>query len=179
MSEELFDVVNDRDEVIDVLSRSEVHRRKLLHRAIHVFVFRTDGRMLIHQRSHTKEEFPSVWTSSCSGHVSAGETYDESAPRELQEELGLIAALTPLHKFPAEEATSWEFTLLYSATSDDEVTPDPTEMTAVCWMTVGDIAAWVHRSPDEFSPAFLVLFNWYREHSAVRTCVKNDSKSDS
>lgn len=177
--EEQFDVVNDRDEVVDVLSRSEVHRRKLLHRAIHVFVFRTDGRMLIHQRSSTKEEFPSVWTSSCSGHVSAGETYDESAPRELQEELGLVAVLTPLHKFPAQEATSWEFTMLYAATSDHEVTPDPTEMSAVRWMTVSDIAAWVCQSPEQFSPAFLVLFNWYREYATTQTSVNNDSKSDS
>jgi isopentenyl-diphosphate delta-isomerase len=173
VSEEQFDVVNDRDEVIDVLPRSEVHRRKLLHRAIHVFVFRTDGRMLIHQRSHTKEEFPSVWTSSCSGHVSAGETYDESAPRELLEELGVVASLTPLHKFQAQEATSWEFTLLYAATSDDEVTPDPIEMTAVRWMTVSDIAVWVCQSPEQFSPAFLVLFNWYREHAEAKTCVKD------
>lgn len=176
--EEQFDVVNDRDEVIDVLSRSEVHRQQLLHRAIHVFVFRTDGRMLIHQRSPAKEEFPSVWTSSCSGHVSAGETYNESAPRELQEELGLVAALTPLHKFPAQEATSWEFTMLYATTSDDEVTPDPHEMTAVRWMAVSDIAAWTRQSPEQFSPAFLVLFNWYREHATTQTLLNIDSKSD-
>ena len=96
--------------------------------------------------------------------MSAGETYDESAPRELNEELGLVAALVPLQKFPAMEATSWEFTMLYSATSDDQITPDPGEMIAVCWMSVGDIADWVRRSPEEFSPAFLILFNWYRKY---------------
>lgn len=73
-SEEFFDVVDEEDQVIDQVARSEVHRRKLRHRAVHVFLFRPDACLLIHKRSDTKEEFPSVWTSSCSGHVSAGKT---------------------------------------------------------------------------------------------------------
>lgn len=78
-SEELFDVVDQDDCIICSQPRSVVHQRKLLHRAVHVFVFGTDGKLLVHRRSASKEEFPSVWTSSCSGHVSAGESYDETA----------------------------------------------------------------------------------------------------
>ncbi len=161
MSEEYFDVVDERDVVIDQLPRSEVHRRKLLHRAVHVFVFRSDGRMLIHKRSPAKEEFPSVWTSSCSGHVSAGETYESSAPRELQEELGISADLIELQKFPAQEATSWEFTVLFQTRSDATITPDPSEMSETRWIMPGEIESWMTRSPDDFSPAFRVLFQWY------------------
>ena len=166
MSEELFDVVDENDHVIGTLPRTEVHRRQLLHRAIHVFVFRSDGQMLIHQRSANKEEFPSVWTSSCSGHVSSGETYESSAPRELQEELGIQATLQRLQKFPAQEATSWEFTVLFQAVTDAEVTPDPGEMTAIRWMNVADIAEWMTQSSHDFSPAFQVLFRWYCEQFA-------------
>ena len=43
MSEEIFDVVNERDEVIDRRPRSEVHARGLLHRATHVLVFNSRG----------------------------------------------------------------------------------------------------------------------------------------
>jgi isopentenyl-diphosphate delta-isomerase len=165
--EEYFDVVNDRDEVVQQLPRSEVHRQKLKHRAIHVFVFRPDGRMLIHQRSPTKEEFPSVWTSSCSGHVSAGETYEESAPRELQEELGLAAELTWLRKFDACAETSWEFTVLFSAMTNDEPVPDPGEMTDVRWLPVAEIHGWMKARPDEFSPAFQILFRWYLQSQSL------------
>lgn len=167
--EESFDVVNDLDEVVQQLPRSEVHRLQLKHRAIHVFVFRPDGQMLIHQRSPTKEEFPSVWTSSCSGHVSAGETYEDSAPRELQEELGLTAELTWLNKFNACAETSWEFTVLYSAISNDEPVPDPGEMTDIRWLPVKEIQSWMNARPDEFSPAFQILFRWYLQ-SQGSTC---------
>ncbi|MBL8809560.1 MAG: NUDIX domain-containing protein [Planctomycetaceae bacterium] len=159
--EEYFDVVNDHDVVLESLPRSEVHHRKLKHRAVHVFVFRPDGRMLIHQRSATKEEFPSVWTSSCSGHVSAGEMYEQSAPRELQEELGISAPLTWLNKFDACADTSWEFTVLFSATTTEQPIPDPGEMTEIRWLQTSEIQGWMTNQPDDFSPAFRVLFKWY------------------
>jgi isopentenyldiphosphate isomerase len=118
--------------------------------------------MLIHKRSATKEEFPSVWTSSCSGHVSAGETYDETAPREMFEELGIEAAVIPIRKFDACPETSHEFTMLYTANSDDPILPDAQEMTEIRWMKLAEIDEWTQRAPEDFSPAFLLLFKAFR-----------------
>lgn len=163
MAEELFDVVNERDEVLYPLARSAVHRQLLLHRAVHVFVLDSTGRLLIHQRSPTKEEFPNVWTSSCSGHVSAGETYDQTAPRELQEELGIAGVtLERLQKFAACADTSWEFTVLYCTVTDQAIHPDAGEMTAVRWVSLQELDLSVAAQPDLYSPAFLLLYGWYR-----------------
>jgi isopentenyl-diphosphate delta-isomerase type 1 len=159
--EEQFDVVDQDDHVVGIRTRSDVHAMKLLHRAVHVFLFRPDGCLLLHKRSPTKEEFPSVWTSSCSGHVSSGESYDETAPRELQEELGIQAPLTRLQKFSACHETSFEFTVLYLAESDEPVSPDPIEMTDIRWMRPDRILAWMQATPEDFSPAFRLLFAWY------------------
>jgi isopentenyl-diphosphate delta-isomerase len=160
-NEEYFDVVDENDEVVEQRTRSEVHRRKLLHRAVHVFMFRSDGALLIHKRSDTKEEFPSVWTSSCSGHVSAGEDYDNTAVRELQEELGVASEVERLQKFSACADTSFEFTVLYQCASDAMVTPDSGEIAAVRWMQVDEISQWMQQSPNDFSPAFCLLFRWF------------------
>jgi isopentenyldiphosphate isomerase len=89
MSEEIFDVVNERDEVIDAKPRSYVHANGLLHRAVHVLVFNSRGEIFLQKRSMKKDRQPGVWDSSCSGHVDSGETYDETAGRELREEIGL------------------------------------------------------------------------------------------
>lgn len=162
--EEYFDVVDEEDRVLRSLPRSEVHRHRYLHRAVHVFVFRPTGEMLIHRRSQSKEEFPGVWTSSCSGHVSAGETYAATAPRELWEELRLEAArLSELRKFAACAETSWEFTTLYWTILDGEPEPDPEEIDELRWLPVGEIQAWLARAPEQFSPAFRILFRWYLE----------------
>ena len=160
-SEEFFDVVDEDDQVIDEVARSEVHRRKLRHRAVHVFLFRQDGCLLIHKRADSKEEFPSVWTSSCSGHVSAGEDYDATAVRELLEELSIDSAVERLQKFAACDDTSQEFTMLYRCCSSAAVTPDAEEIAAVQWMQLNALQTWIARSPDDFSPAFRLLFGWY------------------
>ena len=86
---EIFDVVNDRDEVIGSAPRNEVHRLGLMHRATHVLVFNSRGELFLQKRSQKKDRQPGLWDSSASGHVDKGETYDACAARELKEELGL------------------------------------------------------------------------------------------
>jgi isopentenyl-diphosphate delta-isomerase type 1 len=165
MSEELFDVVDENDCVIEQLPRSVVHARKLPHRAVHIFLFNSRGELLLQLRSAAKDEYPLCYTSSASGHLAAGESYDEAAPRELEEELGLVGLqLERLHKFPAGPETSQEHTLLYRTMSDRPVRIDPREIAAATFHTLDEIAAMRERDPERFSPCFVTLFHWYRNH---------------
>lgn len=160
--EEIFDVVNEADIVIDQQPRRIVHRNNLLHRAVHIFLFRPDGRMLIHLRTDNKEEFPSVWTSSASGHVSAGESYERAARRELREELGISASVNYVAKFSAGPETSNEFTKLFIAESTEHVVADPEEIARTLWLQPAEIEARLSDQPDEFSPSFRLLFQYFR-----------------
>src|SRR5216110_4037851 len=103
MVEETFDVVNERDEVIGQQPRSEVHRLRLNHRAVHVLVFNARGELFLQKRSMRKDCFPGAWDSSASGHLASGESYDACCFRELSEEIGLQLAGPPerLFKVPA------------------------------------------------------------------------------
>ena len=56
---------------------------------VHVCVFNAKGEMLIQQRQPFKEGWPNLWDVSVGGGVQAGETTQQAARRELQEELGL------------------------------------------------------------------------------------------
>src|SRR5213593_4714645 len=115
MTEEMFDVVNDRDEVIGSERRSEVHRLGLQHRAVHVLIFNRRGQIFLQKRSLKKDRQPGVWDSSASGHVDRGEDYDTTAVREVWEEIGLRLAKTPtrLFKINACEKTDQEFVWVY------------------------------------------------------------------
>jgi len=170
VAEELFDVVDADDAVIGRAPRSEVHARGLLHRAVSIFVFSSQGRLLVQKRSATKDEFPHCYTSSASGHLSAGETYDECAPRELEEELGLSAPLERLMKFAAGPETANEHTVLYRAVTDDPPRPDPGEIAEVEYCDLDDLDRQVAAHPARFTPPFRVLYRWYRDRypSAAR-----------
>lgn len=98
-AEDIFDIVNERDEVIDRKPRSEVHASGLLHRAVHVLVFNSQGEIFLQKRSMKKDRQPGVWDSSCSGHVDSGEDYDQTAVRELGEEIGLKLSVPPQRLF--------------------------------------------------------------------------------
>ena len=130
MNEEIFDVVNDRDEVIDRRSRSEVHRLGLKHRATHVLVFNSRGEVFLQKRSLKKDRQPGVWDSSASGHVDSGEDYDACVVRELREEINLTVAQTPSRRFKIDacEETDQEFVWVYQCQNDGPFTLHPDEL---------------------------------------------------
>src|SRR5436853_3949962 len=127
MSEEIFDVVNERDEVIGQERRSEVHRLGLQHRAVHVLVFNGRGEVFLQKRSMNKDTFPGAWDSSASGHLNTGETYDACAVRELREELGwtVVNCDEKLFKMEACEETGQEFVWVYRCVAEGPFTLHP------------------------------------------------------
>ena len=50
VNEEYFDIVDSRDHVVGRAPRREVHARALLHRAVHVLVFDSQGRIFLQKR---------------------------------------------------------------------------------------------------------------------------------
>ena len=69
--------------------KSEIHRDGDWHRAAHIWIIASDGRILLQRRSPRKENNPNLWDVSAAGHLSAGESAVEAATRETYEELGL------------------------------------------------------------------------------------------
>ncbi|UKL12802.1 isopentenyl-diphosphate Delta-isomerase [Pseudomonas savastanoi] len=71
----------------------EAHQSGLLHRAISVFLFDKDGRLLLQRRSASKYHAAGLWANSCCGHPRPGELPIDAAVRRLQEELGIHSEL--------------------------------------------------------------------------------------
>lgn len=161
MAEEWFDVVDEEDRVIGQAPRSRVHAERLLHRAVHIFVFNSGGEFLLHLRSATKDEYPLTYTSSASGHLAVDEEYDAAAARELQEELGLSGTLTRLHKLTASPETAYEHTVLYRIVTDRQPSPDPEEIAEVRFVAWEEVISLLRENPQKFSPPFRLLVEWY------------------
>jgi 16S rRNA (adenine1518-N6/adenine1519-N6)-dimethyltransferase len=168
-ADELIDVVDRDDRVIRQERRSVVHAQGLLHRAVHVFVFNSRGQLLVQRRSASKDEFPLTYTSSASGHVGAGETYDDCAPRELKEEIGLDSPLEFLVKFPASPGTANEHTVLFRAVTDAAPTPDEHEVASLTYFDLEELQALLQVNPNAFSPPFGSLLIWYFAHGRPKS----------
>ena len=159
---EMFDVVNERDEVIGRQPRSEVHRLGLMHRAIHVLVFNARGQMFLQKRSLTKDRQPGLWDSSASGHVESGEDYDACAVREPREEIGLELNAAPqrLFKLAASAETDQEHVWVYRCEAEGPFTLDPVEIERGGWFTLEETNRWMAEKPHEFATALLLI--WQR-----------------
>ncbi|NOX71098.1 MAG: NUDIX domain-containing protein [Candidatus Micrarchaeota archaeon] len=89
MAEEFLDIVDSKDNTIGRAPRSHIHNSKLWHRGIHIILLDSDGRVILQNRSPTKDKWSGKYDLSVSGHVNAGEGYDDVARREIYEELGI------------------------------------------------------------------------------------------
>jgi isopentenyl-diphosphate delta-isomerase type 1 len=158
--DELFDIVDEQDRVTGQATRREVHARGLRHRAVHLLVVNQAGRVFLQQRSMLKDLFPGMWDSSAAGHVGAGEEYDSTALRELEEELGCRPARPPqrLFKLEAREETGQEFVWVYRVEAEGPFTLQVEEIQGGDWFTVAEIDRWLVERPWELAPAFLHLW---------------------
>ncbi|MFA5264999.1 MAG: NUDIX domain-containing protein [Opitutaceae bacterium] len=158
--DELFDVVDESDRVIGQCPRREVHARKLRHRAVHVMVFNSQGRIFLQKRSLLKDSAPGTWSASCSGHLDAGEDYDAAAIRELREEIGLSPSASPQRwlRLRACEETGWEFVWIYRVESEGPFVLAPSEIDGGDWFTPAEIAKGMLENPSAYAESFLYFW---------------------
>jgi isopentenyldiphosphate isomerase len=160
--DEIFDVVNERDEVVGQSTRREVHARGLLHRAAHVLVFNSRGQVFLQKRSLAKDSAPGCWDSSCSGHLDAGEDYLPAAVRELAEEIGLKIAsphlLMPILRSEACADTGNEFVWVYRLSSDGPFVLNPVEIERGEWFSPADVSRAIAERPAEYARSFRYLW---------------------
>ena len=160
MNEDIFDVVNDDDEIIGRELRSIVHARGLLHRAVHVLVYNAAGQLFLQKRSMTKDNDPGLWDSSCSGHVDSGESYAVAAERELMEEIDLLVdePMEELFKIEASVETGWEFAIIYRTESEGPFTLCPEEIDEGRWFSPKEIDDALAIEPEKYSPTFRLIW---------------------
>ena len=157
---EVFDVVNERDEVVGRATRREVHARGLRHRAVHVLVFDGAGRVFLQKRSMKKDMSPGMWDSSCSGHLDSGEDYDFAATRELGEEIGVHGA-KPERWFRIEacEETAQEFCWIYRLRHDGPFVLHPEEIDTGEWLAPAELTHRIATRPAEYCAALTLIWS--------------------
>jgi isopentenyl-diphosphate delta-isomerase type 1 len=169
MTEEYFDVVNEKNKVVGQEVRRIVHNSGLWHRGVHVFLFTPDRRLLVQKRSQTRDTFPGTLDCSVSEHLKPGESYLAAAVRGLREELGVEdIPLTRLVQFKMNYGPNDnEFSELYEGVIDD--TPlriDPHEVDEITYHTISELEEMMVVEIPPIAPWFTQLIRWYTGKSA-------------
>jgi isopentenyl-diphosphate delta-isomerase type 1 len=166
MNEDMFDVVNERDEVVGQERRSVVHARGLRHRAVHILIFNAMGELFLQKRSMNKDVAPGCWDSSCCGHVDSGETYQIAAARELDEELSLKNVdpqqLDLLFKVEACVETGQEFVHVYRLEQEGPFELHPEEIDEGRWFTISEVNRLVAEESEDFAASFRHIWKQFK-----------------
>lgn len=171
---EIFDVVDANDRVVGQATRADVHARKLFHRAVHIFVFTPRGTAILQRRSLEKDTCPGLISTSCAGHVDAGESYDAAAYRELQEELGIDLAQSAFTlryigmQTPSAE-NGYEFVRIYALPAfTGTLRINPAETETLEFFSRDALNAAIRENPKDFAPSFVSAWNLLFAHGLER-----------
>jgi len=160
--EELFETFNGQGQPTGLVARSRVHALGLWHKAVNVFLFRTDGRLIIQLRHESKDLCPGTWDLSVAEHLKPGESYLEGALRGLNEELGIDGvALQPIGKevrtifeVSALGIRDCELQMCFRGVSDAEIVLQVDEVAETRLLQPGDLKEAMRESPASFTPWF-------------------------
>jgi len=122
-AEELVTIVDRDNHPIGAVSRRIMRQQRLIHRASYVLVFNRRGELFLQKRTLTKDVYPGYWDVAAGGVVQAGESYLESAERELREELGVAGVkLKPLFDQYHEDKDNRVWGRIFSCTHEGPFT---------------------------------------------------------
>ena len=156
MTVELVEIIGDDGQVIATVPRPEMRAKRLRHRSVGIAVMSTDGRLLIHRRSPDKDIWPGWWDIAAGGVVTAGESFEEAARRELAEELGLVdIELQYLGEGEYRDEHVAEIGRCYLVVHDGPFTFDDGEVVEARWISLAELESM--RADRDFVPDSLTM----------------------
>ncbi|KAI9328364.1 NUDIX hydrolase domain-like protein [Obelidium mucronatum] len=189
---EMCIVVDENDKPIGAESKKECHlmtkiNEGLLHRAFSVFLFNSEGKLLLQQRADEKITFPGYFTNTCCSHPLAVQDEVEeadqigarrAAQRKLDHELGVKAEQVPLDNFQfltkihylAPSDGIWgehEIDYIFIIKADVDLEPSPNEVKSVQYVTKAELQQMFETAGDIFmTPWFRLiaenfLYKWW------------------
>jgi len=157
-------LVNEQDEEIGFMSKLEAHQKGVLHRAFSVFIFNTNGEILLQQRALGKYHSEGLWSNTCCSHPLPHESAASGAVRRLQEEMGIQASLSFLYSFLYKAEldnglTEHELDYIFWGISDNEPIINTSEVSNYKYISVNDLKTDLQENPEKYTEWLKICFN--------------------
>lgn len=162
---ELIAWVDETDQPLGALPRAELRERGLIGRGTYILLFNSAGQLCVHRRTLSKAIYPGYWDVAAGGMVMAGESYAESAARELEEELGICGVELRLHeRFFFDQPGNRLWCAVFSAVSDGPLRLQPEEVIEARFLTLAQALADSRQRP--YCPDSLSALQRYLDRRA-------------
>ncbi len=162
--DEILILVDKNDLQVGVETKTEVHRRGILHRAFSIFVFNAEEQLLLQKRASEKYHSAGLWSNTCCGHPRPGDDIAVAAHRRLQEEMGFDCQLQEVttllyHAYLPNNLIEHEFDHILIGKSELIPLADPSEVSAWKWIDISVIRQMILDDPSQFTAWFIEIIN--------------------
>ena len=161
--EENVILVDVLDNQLGLMPKMEAHEKAVLHRAFSVFIFNSDGDLMLQQRAAHKYHSPLLWTNTCCSHQRDGESNIEAGKRRLLEEMGFSTELKEvfsfIYKAPFDNGlTEHELDHVMVGYFDGVPEVNPEEVASFKWMSLEAIKEDIELHPNLYTAWFKIIF---------------------
>jgi isopentenyl-diphosphate delta-isomerase len=156
-------LVDENDKAIGFAEKLEAHQKGLLHRAVSVFIFNSQGKWLLQQRSMEKYHSRGLWSNTACSHPFENESNKDAAVRRLSEEMGISTDLTEIFSFiyRAELDNSlieYELDHVFVGITDDLPIPNIDEVINYKYVDFDTLKADIEANPEKYSAWFKKIY---------------------
>ena len=169
-------LVNESDNEIGVMEKMDAHHKPILHRAFSVFIFNSNGEMLLQKRASNKYHSAGLWTNACCSHPRPGENIQSAASRRLEEEMGFSTHLVKIFDFIYKASFGnglheYEYDHVFMGKYDGKISPNSEEVSDFCFMNMKAIQDSLVSNTGNYTAWFVIAFpkivQWMNENDGV------------
>lgn len=164
MKKQFVVLVDKNNRKIGIEEKIKAHRNGRLHRAFSIFVFNSEGELLLQQRVESKYHSGGLWSNTVCSHPRPGESYLHAARRRLREEMGFDCELKKLFCFTykvnfGNGLIENEYDGVFIGKFDGEPKPNPKEVMDYKWVKIKDLKEDVTKNSEKYSVWLKIILN--------------------
>jgi len=149
-------LVDKNDKEIGIGEKLRTHKEGKLHRAFSIFVFNSNGELLLQRRAKSKYHSGGLWTNTCCSHPRVGEALREAVHRRLKEEMGfdceLKEAFTFAYKVKFDNGLfENEYDHVFIGKFDGKPKPNPEEIDEWKWIDLEELKNDIKGNPSNYT----------------------------
>lgn len=169
-------IIDRKNRKIGAMDKLMAHKKGVLHRAFSVFIFDSDGNLILQRRSENKYHSPLLWSNTCCGHPKPEETFKSGALRRLKEELGIKCKIkkfgTITYNLEVGDLIEHEYNTLFFGFYDGEFKPDPNEVAEIKKVKLNPLLKDVKENPQNYTKWFVLILERYSKELKKISCMK-------
>jgi isopentenyl-diphosphate delta-isomerase len=169
MEKEAVILVDTNDNELGTMEKMEAHRKGVLHRAFSIFIFNSNGEILLQKRASQKYHSGGLWSNACCSHPRKGESNLNAANRRLQEEMGMKAELTHAFSFKYKASLDkglieHELDHVFIGYSDELPQLNPNEVESFCYLSPELLQMGLEKHENDYTEWLKICFKELMDH---------------